>query len=216
MNWPATFKRRGTASILAVLLLTAAGVAALAGAGPETAGTTPTGVRSWPATAVIRFAGTSTLHDFAGVLPPQPFTLVLSNGTWSAAAEIRATGMSTDNAKRDRRMHEMLEAGAHPLIQGRVEAAAIPGPADGPATLGLRIRDRSLDLPVRVSAWEETPDAIRFHATWELSLAAYGLQPPSVIGLIRVGDRVRLEADVTATRPPVSPPAAAAPISTPP
>jgi len=34
-------------------------------------------VRHIPATAIVRFAGTSTLHDFSGQLPAQPFSLIL-------------------------------------------------------------------------------------------------------------------------------------------
>lgn len=205
MSWSATFKQRGAAAALAFAL-----ALALAPARARAGDAARTATRSWPATAVIRFAGSSTLHDFGGQLPPQAFILVVSNGTWSAEAAVRSSTMTTENAKRDRRMFEMMEAEAHPLIRGRIGNAIVPGPGGGPATLGLRIREREVDLPVRVSDWAETPDRIRFHATWELSLKAYGLQPPTVAGLIRVADRVRLEADVTALRPsgpdaPISP-----------
>lgn len=164
-------------------------------------------VRDYPATAAIRFSATSTLHDFGGQLPAQAFVLTISNGTWSAAAKVPSGQMGTDNAKRDRKMREMMEAGAHPWLGGRVSGAAVPrsgagAAATGRATLALRIRDKEVELPVAVDGWEETATTIRFRAAWELSLKAYGLQPPSVIGVIRVGDRVRLEADVTANKSP--------------
>lgn len=160
-------------------------------------------VRDYPATAAIRFSATSTLHDFGGQVPAQAFVLTISNGIWSAAAKVPSGQMETENAKRDRKMREMMEAGAHPWIGGRVSGAAVPGAAaPGKATLALRIRDKEVELPVAVDGWEETATTIRFHAAWELSLKAYGLQPPSVIGVIRVGDRVWLEADVTANKTP--------------
>ncbi len=47
----------------------------------------------------------------------------------------------------------------------------------------------------------ETVDEIKFRAEWEVSLKEYRLKPPSVLGVIRVGDKARLEAEVTAYRP---------------
>src|SRR5689334_12950929 len=52
-------------------------------------------VRLLRAKAVIRFAGTSTLHDFGGQLPVQPFILVISNHMWSATADVLAGQMAT-------------------------------------------------------------------------------------------------------------------------
>lgn len=171
-------------------------------------------VRSYPARAVVRFTGTSTLHDFGGQLPAQPFSLILSNGTWSASADILAGLMATDNEKRDRKMHEMLHTNEHPRLQGSVSGALIPGPGSTAtnATLTLKIRGNTQSLNVRVGKWQETADAIRFHAEWELSLKQYGLKPPSVVGVIRVGDTVRLEADVTATKPTPALPGTPTPI----
>ena len=62
---------------------------------------------------------------------------------------------------------------------------------------------------MRVSDWLQSGDEVRFHAEWDVSLDEFGLKPPSVLGVIRVGDRVRIEADVTASRtnyPPALPP----------
>ena len=164
--------------------------------------------RALPATAVVRFDGTSTLHDFGGQLPALPFALQLSNGTWSATGAVWAGQMATGSDKRDRNMHEMLRTNTFPKVEGVVSAAPVPGPAGTNVTLKLKVRDRSLDLPVRITSWTESPETIKFHAIWELSLKEYGLKPPSVVGVIRVGDRVKLQADVTAskTTSPLTPP----------
>jgi len=153
-----------------------------------------------PAEAVIRFAGTSTLHGFGGELPAQPFLLILSNGTWTASAEVQTGQMLTDNAKRDRRMHEMMRTNDFPRMRGAVLAAPIPGTAGTNVTLTLQIRGATNDLTGRISNWQETAESIQFHAKWELSLKQYGIKPPSVAGIMRVGDIVRLEADVKATK----------------
>lgn len=154
-----------------------------------------------PAQALIHFAGTSTLHDFGGQLPAQPFSLILSNGVWFASAEVLSGRMATANEKRDRKMHQMLGTNAFPEIRGVVAGAPLPGPAGTNVTLKLIIRDQTNAVPVRISAWAETSHEIKFHADWEVSLEDFGLKPPSVLGVIRVGDRVKLEADVTANKP---------------
>ena len=186
-----TFKPGRTAGFLAL-------VAGLAATVPGRASEPGGPVRHLPASARIRFDGSSTLHDFGGELASAPFTLVLSNRTWSAVAEVAATDMDTGSDGRDRKMHTMMEASAHPVLGGSVTTAPVPGPDGSTVTLHLRIRDRAADIPVRITRWEETGDTVRFHADWSLSLKSFGLRPPSVIGLIRVADTVRLEADVTA------------------
>ena len=167
-------------------------------------------VQRLPATATIQFAGTSTLHDFGGSLPSQPFTLVLSNGTWSAEADVLSGLMNTAHEKRDRKMHEMFATNAFPKMYGTVTAAPVPGAAGTNATLRLKIRDKSHDLAARFTGWTEDARQITFHGTWELSLKDYALKPPSVLGVIRVGDRIKLEADVTASKA-MSAPAPSAP-----
>jgi polyisoprenoid-binding protein YceI len=186
-NWPRCF-------LLVVGLLPAGrGIAAEA-------------VRQLPAEAMIRFQGTSSLHEFGGKLPAQPFQLTLSNGTWTASSQVFSGQMLTDNAKRDRKMHEMMGTNLYPLIRGTVTNAPIPGVAGTNATLALKIRGTTQNLVARVMDWKEDAEAIRFRAKWELSLKQYGLKPPSVVGVIRVGDVIRLEADVTAKKSGSPPP----------
>ncbi len=161
--------------------------------------------RRLPATAVLRFAATSTLHDFGGALAARPFTLVLAGNTWSASADALAGQMDTANEKRDRKMHQMFATNAFPLLRGGVQQAPVPGPAGTNVTLELVIRDRTNRHPVQITGWTEDAREIRFHASWFVSLDQYSLKPPSVLGVIRVGDRVQLEADVTATKPVIHP-----------
>lgn len=166
-------------------------------------------VRQLPANATIKFASTSTLHDFGGSLPSQPFTLIISNGTWSASADVLSGLMNTAHEKRDRKMHEMFATNSFPKMHGKVNAAPIPGATGTNAALRLTIRDKTNDLVVRITGWTENAGAIKFHATWELSLKDYALKPPSVLGVIKVGDRIQLEADVIAAKTisaPVAPP----------
>lgn len=179
----------------------------------------------YPAMATLRFDGTSTLHDFGGGLASQPFTLTLSNGTWSAAADVWAGAMNTSHEKRDRKMHEMFATNAFPKLRGWVTNAPIPAPGSGTestAKLALQIRDRTNTVPVKISHWVEDPGSIRFEAVWTVSLRQFVLQPPSVLGVIRVGDLVQVRAEVVATKPhatgqtsPARPASAPGPSSTP-
>ena len=160
--------------------------------------------RTLAATAQITFQGTSTLHDFEGKVSTQPFVLTLNSNTWSAKAAVVSSQMSTAHEGRDTKMWDMLAAKVYRQISGEVRPSPIPSAAGTNVTLNLRIRDRQHDLPVRVTGWTETAEAIQFHAAWDLSLKQYGLKPPSVIGVIRVGDRVHLEAQVTARKVPAA------------
>ncbi len=150
-------------------------------------------------TAAITFRGTSTLHDFEGHVSTRPFTLnVTKGGTWSAEADVAVADMSTDNRKRDNTMREWLDAAASPAIHGQVSRAAVPTAPEAVVPLALRIRGNEQVVPVRVTGWRLENGNLTFHGAAQLSLKQYGLKPPSVLGMIRVGDTVTLEADVTA------------------
>jgi len=195
MNWRLNFRflqkcRRALrhASLLAL---------ALAGAGAVAGDAVPP---PWPAEAIIHFSATSTLHDFGGTVPAQPFMLTLSSNAWSAEADVLAGLMETAHPSRDRKMRRMFNTNAYPFIRGKVSSAPIPNAAGTNVTLSLWIRDRKHDLSARVTDWSETATRIAFHAEWDVSLTQYGLKPPSVLGLIRVGDKVRLAADVVVNK----------------
>lgn len=153
-----------------------------------------------PARADIRFAGTSTLHDFNGRVASQPFVLTLASNQWSARAEVVAGEMTTASKGRDKKMWEMLGAAVHPRIIAEVAPSPMPSAEGAEVAAKLRIRDQVRQVPVRISNWVETASELRFHAEWDMSLKEYGLKPPSVVGLVRVGDRVHLEADVIAQK----------------
>lgn len=154
----------------------------------------------WPAEAIIRFSATSTLHDFAGTLPAQPFVITVVSNTWSAEADVSSGLMNTASEGRDKNMHKMLSTNDHPFIHGKVAMAPKPVSGGTNATLSLKICEQQHDLPVLITDWSETDGKLSFHAEWDLSLKQYKLKPPSVIGIIRVGDTVHLSADVTASR----------------
>jgi hypothetical protein len=66
----------------------------------------------------------------------------------------------------------------------------------------LPIRDRSREVEGRISDWQETPGRVSFVARVPVSLAAFDLEAPTVLGLIRVADEVSIEARVTVVPAP--------------
>lgn len=193
-------------SRMATLLLLAGAIGLRTSVGAATGTDALVLVREYSATAEIVFHGTSTLHDFEGRVMSQPFQLLLATNAWSAQAEVVAGEMTTLNTRRDRAMWTMLGTNLYPRLSGKFHAATHPS-AGSNAVLTLRIRDHEIDLPVTITRWSETSDAVRFHAAWDVSLKEYGIKPPSVLGLIRVGDRVHLDAEVRALASPPAPPA---------
>jgi hypothetical protein len=160
------------------------------------------GPQPFHAVARIKFRGSSSLHDFAGQVNSQPFVLMLSSNTWSAESDAIAGEVTTANARRDRNMWKMFSTNLYPKLWGGVTNAPRPENGSGKATLGLQIRNLRASWPVTITGWKETADEVRFHAEWEVSLKRYDLKPPSVLGVIQVGDVVRLAADVKATKNP--------------
>lgn len=154
----------------------------------------------WPAEAVVRFSATSTLHDFGGTVATQPFLLTLVSNRWSAEADVLSGTMATDNDKRDAKMHQMFNTNDYPQLHGEAVFASHPVDGSTNAVLSLKIRDEQHDVPVRISNWVQTETNLHFQAEWPVSLKQFKLKPPSVVGVIRVGDTVTLNAEVTATR----------------
>jgi hypothetical protein len=154
--------------------------------------------KEYNAQADIEFLGTSTLHDFSGKVAAEPFKLQVGTDTWSALAKVRPGAMSTNHKSRDRKMRKMFDASRHSLMTGTVYKAAKPKNGNGTAKLHLRICETEMEIPVAITRWSESADEIRFHATTRVSLKKIGLKPPSVLGLIRVGDIVTLKISVMA------------------
>lgn len=166
-------------------------------------------------TCTVHFFGKSTLHDFDGQVACHPFDLVVEeneSGTQvirQAVVEIRVRGMDTANNRRDNKMRSMFESSKYPLIRSRfadLDLTALlerlqAGGSD-PARLDftLQIRDRSLPMQAEIRNLKAAPEQITFDLEFPLSLASYRLEPPSVLGLIRVDDLVRVEASVQLRR----------------
>jgi len=178
------------------------------------------GAKAEPAPATIRgacdvaFLITSTLHDVPGSARCLPFEAVLTRDAAgnlvipSVEVEVPVAGMETRNKTRDGQMREMFRSDRFP----RIHAAARDVDVDrfrvelgkghegkAPLDLLLRIRDGERTIRAMASNLIESGDRVTFDIEFPVSLGEFDLKAPSVLGIIRVGDKVSVKATFTLT-----------------
>lgn len=173
-----------------------------------------------PASATIRgacdvvFQVTSTLHDFPGFARCLPFEAVLAGDTAGdpvipvVEVEVAVAGMETRNKSRDGQMREMFRSDRFPRIRAaandvnveRIREETGKG-HEGKARLDLSLRIRDVERKVRATAsnLKESGDRVTFDIEFPVSLKEFDLKAPSVLGIIRVGDKVSVKATFTLT-----------------
>jgi polyisoprenoid-binding protein YceI len=200
-------------NIRAVLLLTMLSAVF----SPSSAGEAPADP---PASSTIRggcdvaFLITSTLHDIPGSARCLPFAAVLARDAAgrqvipSVEVEVPVAGMDTRNRSRDGQMREMfrserfprIHAEAHNVDVERLRAETGKG-REGIASVDLllRIRDRERKVRATASNLKEAGERVTFDIEFPVSLGEFDLKAPSVLGIIRVGDKVSVKANFTLT-----------------
>ena len=183
---------------------------------PSSAGAAP----AEPGPATIRgacdvaFLITSTLHDVPGSARCLPFEAVLARDPAgrqvisTVEVDVPVTGMDTRNTTRDGKMREMFLAERFPRIHAatrdvdveRLRVELGKG-REGKAPLDLLLRIRDVERKIRATAsnLKETGDRVTFDLEFPVSLGEFDLKPPSVLGIIRVGDKVSVKAAFTLT-----------------
>ncbi|MDD5762194.1 MAG: YceI family protein [bacterium] len=183
----------------------------------SSAGAAPADV---PASATIRgacdvaFLVTSTLHDFPGSARCLPFESVLARDAAGnpvipvVEVEVAVAGMETRNKSRDGQMREMfrsdrfprIHAAAHDVNVERLRKGMVKG-REGDASIDLLLRIRDVERKVRatVSDLKESGERVAFDIEFPVSLGEFDLKAPSVLGFIRVGDKVSVKAAFTLT-----------------
>ncbi len=152
----------------------------------------------------VVFQGSSTLHDFHGKARCQPFTVSTVDGVADMSKlSVAVADMDTDNAKRDKNMREMFEEKKHPLITGSAGAVALKdirvsqkSGSSSTHKISLKLKIRDIDKPVTatINNFAETDARITANISFTLSLADFMLKPPSVLGMIKVDDKVSVTA----------------------
>lgn len=171
-----------------------------------------------PASATIRgacdiaFLATSTLHDFSGSARCLPFAAVLARDAAgrqvipSVEVEVPVAGMDTRNKSRDGQMREMfrlepfprIHVSAHDVDVERLRVEIGKG-REGNASIDLLLRIRDVERKVRATAsnLRESGERVTFDLEFPVSLREFDLKAPSVLGLIRVGDKVSVKTTFT-------------------
>jgi len=150
----------------------------------------------------VRFFGTSTLHDFEGTAPCALLAVEApdASGHYGARAEVAIAQIDTDNSSRDKRMREMFEAKKFPRIVATFASVDPAGVrAQRTDALPFRIALHGVERAVAptLSGFSEVPGKhAHFKASFELSLADFGLEAPVVMGFIRVDDKVKVVVEV--------------------
>jgi hypothetical protein len=178
------------------------------------------GAKAEPAEEAIRgacnvaFLVTSTLHDVPGSARCLPFAAVLARDAAgrqvipSVEVEVPVDGMDTRNRSRDGQMREMfrserfprIHAAAHDVDVERLRVETGKG-REGTASIDLLLRIRDVERKVRATAsnLKESGEQVTFELEFPVSLGEFDLKAPSVLGIIRVGDKVSVKANVTLT-----------------
>jgi polyisoprenoid-binding protein YceI len=173
-----------------------------------------------PASATIRgacdvaFIVTSTLHDVSGSASCQPFALRIARDASGkevvpvVEVEVPVAGMDTRNKSRDGQMREMFRSDRFPRIHAAVHdvdverlRVEIGKGREGNASIDLLLRIRDVERKIRATAsnLKESGDRVTFDLEFPVSLGEFGLKAPSVLGIIRVGDKVSVKATFTLT-----------------
>jgi polyisoprenoid-binding protein YceI len=162
----------------------------------------------------VAFLVTSTLHGIPGSARCLPFAAVLAHDAAgrqvipSVEVEVPVAGMDTRNKSRDGRMREMFRSERFPRIYAaaydvnieRLRVETGKG-REGDASIDLLLRIRDVERKVRATAsnLKESGEQVTFDLEFPVSLGEFDLKAPSVLGIIRVGDKVSVKATFSLT-----------------
>jgi len=113
--------------------------------------------------------------------------------------------MNTESTGRDEKMRAMFEEETYPEIQGLFGdlnpeslLQQLQESKELPETLEFVLQIRQIKQQVKAKTHDllVSPEQISFMMDFPLSLASFQLKPPSVLGFIKVDDRVQVEVKV--------------------
>lgn len=155
----------------------------------------------WRGDAAVSFAGSSTLHDFGGSVTAANVRVVTEGAgaalSWSASGAFAVSNLTTFHKSRDAKMWAMFGAASWPEVRAATTGGPIPAGATG-CTVRVEIKGITNDLPARVSEWTFGAESLSFEVGFPVSLKSFALKPPSVLGIIGVGDVVEVKGRVEA------------------
>lgn len=162
----------------------------------------------------IAFLVPSTLHDVSGSARCQPFTVRTARDATGkevipvVEVEVPVAAMDTRNRSRDGQMREMFRSDRFPFIRGVARdvdverlRAEIGRSRGRNASIGLLLRIRDVERKVFATATNlrEFGERVTIDLEFPVSLREFDLKAPSVLGVLRVGDKVTVKATLTLT-----------------
>jgi len=155
-------------------------------------------------TAAAEFAVKATVDSFTGHAASRPFSIGESDESVTVVYDIAA--METGKKKRDKEMMHMFHADEYPVITGTASAADLlaldPAQATNELDIVFVIHGITNTVTARASHIESGEGARAFDLDFPLTLSAFELKAPSVLGLIRVADVVQVTTHVALTANP--------------
>jgi len=160
----------------------------------------------WTGTSDVKFRGYSTLHDFDGTVRAVPLNVNVrqaANGRIvDATSDVKVKEMNTADEKRDANMMTMFKEAKFHLIKVEVSGAEermLRPPSGKPGTMPvtLTISGTRGTANGAVTNVSESAAKVEFDLAFPVSLKAFNLEPPKVIGgVIKVRDNVDVTAHV--------------------
>ena len=167
----------------------------------------------------VAFLVTSTLHNFPGTGRCLPFEAVLARDAAGnlvipvVEVEVPAAGMDTRNKSRDSQMRTMFRSDRFPRIRGAAHDVDVDRlreemgkGREGNTSIDLLLRIRDVERKVRATAsnLKESGDRVTFDLEFPVSLGEFDLKAPTVLWVVRVGDKVSVKATfiLTVSRSP--------------
>jgi len=162
----------------------------------------------------VAFLATSTLHDISGSARCLPFAAALARDAAgrqvipSVEVDVPVAAMDTGNKTRDGKMREMFRSERFPRIHAAAHGVDVDRLREetgkdraGKASIDLLLRIRDIERKVRATAsnLKESGEQVTFDLEFPVSLEEFALKAPSVLGIIRVGDKVSVKAAFTLT-----------------
>jgi polyisoprenoid-binding protein YceI len=149
----------------------------------------------------VTFKADSTLHEIHGTGKCQPFSASSKDDVLEVSqVTVPISSLDTGNARRDRKMREMFEDKRYPLIAAVSAPVALQeirnAKEGGKVTFKLKMRDVVRPVTGTVANFTKNSSRITADVTFTVSLADYELKPPSVVGLIKVDDKVTVTVSV--------------------
>jgi polyisoprenoid-binding protein YceI len=153
----------------------------------------------------ISFKGESTLHPIKGEVRRFKGNFIFDTGpTASGEVVVEVESLLTENKGLDRNMHRMFRSREHPEAFCRIESLVIEKEESDGVMLGrlkavLKIRDveKPFESEVKVAI---AGDKVVLKGQTVVSLKAFDLRPPTILGLIKMQDDIVVDFDVILNR----------------